>query len=909
MTESPNRDLSAETTTAASTPKDHEPTTRVLHEEDLKALSWRSIGPANMGGRVATMALVPGDSKSYFVGYATAGVWKTTNRGVTYSPIFDDKETSSIGAIDVANAPDNWAGWKDEEQKRKDQKSTEPIDRSKAGRGKIVWVGTGEGNGRNSSSWGHGVYRSTDGGGSFDHVGLSDTHDIPAIAADPRNPDVCFVAALGHLWGHNEERGVYRTNDGGKTWKRVLYIDNKTGACDLVINPHNPDVIYAAMYMRHRTKWGYQSGGPEGGIYRSTDGGKNWKKLTEGLPNHTGRIGLSLHHDDPDILVAVVESNDGGWINEPFNDRLRGGGVFRSENAGDTWERLSDYNPRAFYFSRIFLDPHDDQRVYMLGWELSISDDGGRTWRNGAAHVAHVDFHAMTIDPDDTDHLMIGTDGGVYVSYDRGEKWDFHNHMATGQFYNVTTDNSEPYRIGGGMQDNGSWIGPSETITQEKDSFMGRDGAITNQDWQFFFGGDGFRVQFHPDDPNIVYAEWQGGNIGRVHLDTGVYRKLRPQPKEGEQVYRFNWNTPFFVSPHDGTTIYHAGNVVFKLTKSGDEWTRISDDLTRNEGDRVQAAGSAAEQYGTLVALAESPVKAGVLWAGSDDGLVHMSPDDGKTWRSVSPKEAQLYYIANIEASHHDVDVAYVAIDPHRSDVFKPMLFRTDNAGKSWTSIVSNLPNDDPVKVIREDPHNPNVLYIGTQRAAYISIDRGGRWVKMNNKSLPTVPVDDFAIQVREMDLIAGTHGRSAYVLDDISPLSQLTPDIVNAPFHVFEPIHGRPRHYLPYGGLWSDKMFVANNPPLGAMIHYWIRDYNHDDVEISMKPKGGDRAIRKLTGNPKAPGINRVVWDLQREKKEQLPTADDLTEFVPAGEYEITVKQGDHEATVTVEVLAAPGT
>ncbi len=875
---------------------------RSLQPEDLKALTWRSIGPANMAGRVASIAIAPGNAKTIFVGYATGGVWKSTNRGTTFAPTFDRYETSSIGALAVCDAPTSWSGWKDDAE-------TEKADRAEKGKAKIVWVGTGEGNGRNSSSWGHGVYRSTDGGGSYEHKGLEETHDIPALAVDPRDPDVCYVAALGRLWGANDERGVYKTTDGGKTWKAVLQIDDRTGACDVVIDPAKPDTVYAAMYDRRRTPWSYRSGGPEGGIYRSRDAGRTWKKLANGLPDTTGRIGLSIHAADPKIIFAVVESTDGGWVGDAFSNRQREGGVFRTADAGDTWERTTDFNPRSFYFSKIRVDPVDPARVYLLEWGVSVSDDGGRTFRAGLAKVAHVDFHAMVIDPDDTDHLLAGSDGGLYVSWDRGKTWDFHDHMAVGQFYNVTVDDSDPYRVGGGLQDNGTWIGPSETITEDKGEWMGRAGAITNKDWSFIWGGDGFHVAFDPEDPNVVYAEWQGGNINRVHRDTGQWRNIKPVAREGEPRFRFNWNAPFFVSPHDPKTLYHGGNCVFRLTGRGDRWERISDDLSTRDLEKMITEGSEAETHGTVVSLAESPVEAGLLWAGTDDGLIHVTTDDGAKWKDVTPKAAGGLYVSKIEPSPHDRRVAYAAIDGHRSDVFEPVLLETRDLGRTWTSIAGNLPDGAPVKVVRADLRNAKVLYAGTERAAWVTIDGGGHWVKLNGKSLPTVAVDDLAIQAREMDLVAGTHGRSIYILDGIASLSALTPGIVASEFHVFRSMPGRPRYLVDYGAIWSDRMFAAKNPPMGASIDYWIRDYTGDDVEIvvSAGTDGVGYEVRKLKGTSH-PGINRVTWDLQAEKDMRLGNPHELTEFVPAGTYTVTVKYGERSEKTTVEVLAAPG-
>lgn len=886
--------------------------TRQLLPTDLETLSWRSIGPANMGGRVASIAIAPSDPKTFYIGYATGGVWKTTNNGTTYSPVFDKYETSSIGAVAVCDAPENWPGWAEEEKEQKegdapaDAAGDEGKSKAERGKGKIVWVGTGEGNNRNSSSWGHGVYRSTDGGGEFTCVGLEDSHNIPALAVDPNNPDVCYVAALGHLWGFNDTRGVYKTTDGGKNWQRVLFIDNETGACDVVMDPRSPNTLYAAMYRRIRTTWSYEGVSDKGGIYKSTDAGATWTKLTDGLPAQTGRIGLDIYHDDPSIVMAVVESDSEGWIGDEFSNRQRTGGVFRSNNGGTNWTRTSSLNPRSFYFSRIKIDPHDSNRVYLLGWELYVSDDGGQNFRAGSARVPHVDFHAMVIDTRDTDRLFIGNDGGFYISEDRGKTWNFQNTMAVGQFYNIALDDSDPYRVGGGLQDNGTWIGPSETITEEApDTFMGRGGGITNAEWQFVYGGDGFYVAFDAEDKNIIYAEAQGGWIGRVHLDTGAIYTLKPAEREGQAKYRFNWNAPFFTSHHDSKTLYLGGNVVFKLTDRGNTWTQISDDLSTGDLAKMIAAGSLAEQYGTIVSLAESPVEQGVLWAGTDDGKVHMTRDDGGTWKDVTPAQVNGMYVSRIEASAHDVDTAYVTVDGHRSDNFSAIVLMTEDGGATWTDVKGDLPDGTPVDVIREDPRNPNVLYIGTETSAYVTIDGGVRWVKLNGKSLPTVAVEDLKIHAREMDLVAGTHGRSVYILDDVSAISQLTNDIVQKPLHVFTPMPGKPRYKLPYGGLWSDDMFIASNPPAGAMIHYWLRDYSPEPVKIVIKK--GEHTVVELTGSNR-PGLNRVTWDLLPDAKQRLDNPHGLPEFVPAGTYDVSVSQEKLNGKTQVEVLDAPG-
>ncbi|PYQ09605.1 MAG: hypothetical protein DMH00_12695, partial [Acidobacteria bacterium] len=751
---------------------------RELTEKDLSTLSWRSVGPANMGGRVSAIALVPGSRTSFYVGFGTGGVFKTGNLGVTFAPVFDKSPLLSIGALAVADAPPDWPGWAEEKKKAAEapppEKPPSEKDEAERGKGKIVWVGTGEGNGRNSSSWGNGVYRSTDSGASFVHLGLEATHDIPRVAVDPRNPDVCYVAALGHLWGVNPERGVYKTGDGGKTWQQVLKIDDKTGACDVALDPSHPDTVYAGMYARRRTPWSFTGNSQAGGIFRSDDAGKSWKKLTQGLPTRTGRIGLTVFPKNPKILYAVVESDLGGTGRDPFEDRSTSGGLFRTDDRGDTWTRVSNYDFRAFYFSRVAVDPEDDKRVYLPGWDLAVSEDGGKTFRRSGSVDVHVDFHAIVVNPADPKQIIVGNDGGVYISHDRAESWEHLNRMAVGQFYRIALDNGDPYRIAGGLQDNGSWMGPSGTLFTTDDS--SKDG-ILNSDWQVVGGSDGFTVAFDPTDPNLIYVTGQGGELVRRRLDNNVTRLIRPAPREGQERFRFNWNTPYFVSPHDPTVLYMGGNRVFKLTERGDQWTPISGDLSRREVDKIQTVGSDAETYGTVVSLTESPVKQGLLWAGTDDGLVQLTDNDGKSWANVTPKEAGGFYISRIAPSWKEAKTAYVAVDGHRSDVFKPLLLETDDLGRSWSNITGDLPPGAPVNVVLEDPANPQVLYVGTECGLFVSLNRGKHWVRLNGKSLPPAPVDDIVMHPRQKDLVVGTHGRSIWILDDASFFAQLTPD------------------------------------------------------------------------------------------------------------------------------------
>ena len=870
---------------------------RTLQESDLKRLPWRSIGPAIMGGRIADMAFAPGDTKTFYIGYASGGLWRTTNRGTTFEQLFKKEETSSIGAVAVADAPAKWAGW---------TKETPAKDRAKKGKGKIVWVGTGEGNGRNSSSWGNGVYRSTDGGAKFEHLGLEETHDIPRIAVDPRDPDTCYVAALGHLWGHNPERGLYKTTDGGKSWKKVLSIDDKTGCCDVAIDPKRPDVVYAAMYMRLRTAYSFKSGGPQGGIYKSTDAGRTWKKLAGGLPKQTGRIGIDIFPGNTNKLIAVVESTEDG-ANSIRDDRMRGGGVFTSNDGGKTWERGSVRSPRAFYFSKIKFDPKNSKRVYMLGWTTEVSDDGGKTFHEWA-NLLHADHHAILVSPEDSDHIIVGTDGGVSQTFDGGKTWDFLNTMATGQFYNISLDNSDPYRVIGGLQDNGTWLGPSSTCKNAAEDKAARTPVtgITNSDWQVVNWGDGFHADFDPRDPNVMYGEWQGGNLVRIDLSNAGRRYIAPEAREGEPRHRFNWNSPFFVSKHDPGTVYIGGNYVFKLTLRGDKWEKISPDLTTRDPDKMETVGSNAETHCTVVSLDESSLRKGLLWAGSDDGLVHVTRNDGKSWQDVTPSQVKGRYISRVHASAHVEGRCYVSVDGHRSDDMRPCILATDDFGKSWRDIGASLPKRRSVMVVREDLFNEDVLYCGTENAVHLSLDRGKSWTKMHGEGLPTVPVYDIKQHPRETDVVLGTHGLSIWVLDGARWISELSPEVMQKALHAFTVPDARPRWFIEYSGLWTHKVFRAPNAPMGARVDYWVREYTGEAVKVTFEDAKGN-VVKTMFGN-NAPGYNRVVWDLVPEEWHQLNDQGEDTLFTPfhvrPGEYKVKLSMGEHKSEAKFKVL-----
>lgn len=851
--------------------------TRVLLESDLKRLPWRSIGPAIMGGRISDLCFKPGSPKTVYVAYATGGLWVSENMGTTFRPIFDDQETCSIGSVVCCGEE-----------------------------GKTLWVGSGEGNGRNSSSWGNGVYRSDDAGKTWRHLGLEDSHDIPRLAVDPRNPDVCFVAALGHLWGPNRTRGLYRTRDGGATWENVLSIDDKTGCCDVVIDPQNPDVIYAALYMRRRTAYSFVSGGPEGGIYKSTDGGSTWKKLSGGLPGQTGRIGIDILASDPNQLIAVVESTETGG-NSIRDDRMRGGGIFFSADGGETWERRSVRSPRAFYFSKVKMDPNNPERVYLLGWTTEISDDGGRTFRESTTNLLHADHHAIIINPNDSDHILIGTDGGLYQSFDKGKTWDYLCTMATGQFYNIALDQSDPYRIMGGLQDNGTWIGPSSTGFEEpEDKAAGvTPTGITNADWKTVYWGDGFHCAFDPDDADLFYAEWQGGNLGSINFRTCEKQYLSPQAREGAPRHRFNWNSPFFVSAHPPHALYLGGNFIFRMTNKGRDWERISDDLTTCDPAKMETVGSNAETHCTVVSLAESPLVEGLLWAGSDDGLIHVRPSARAQWKNVTPKEVAGGYISRLEPSRFVESRVYATVDHHRNDDMRPHILVSEDLGETWSDITGNLPSGRSVHVIREDQSNANVLYCGTEGGQYVSIDRGTTWVKMHGKALPTVSINDIQQHPRETDLVLGTHGRSIWVLDDSSVFGQLTEEVLEQSLFLFKVRPARPEWKLHYNGLWTHKIFRAPNAPSGVRLWYWLAETVDEPVKISFEDANG--VVQKELSGSNIAGLHRVVWDLKPE--EWLQCADQgedpfMAFHVRPGTYKVKLSCGDLKAEESFEVL-----
>ena len=852
----------------------------------FKSLEFRSIGPANMGGRISDFAVVQSNPAEYYVATATGGVFKTTNNGTTWKGVFEKEAVASTGAVAVF------------------QKQP-----------KRVWVGTGEGNNRNSSAWGKGIYLSDDGGESWTCMGLQNTAAIARIVCDPDDSLTVYVAALGKLWGPNAERGVFKSRDGGRTWSQVLKIDANTGAVDLAIDPRHPERLYAALYARRRTPWSYSGVSETGGIYRSNDRGASWSKCTNGLPKRTGRIGLSVYAKQPDIVFAVVESDEGGRLSD-FEETSRAGGVFRSDDAGASWRRVSPFSPRSFYFSQIRVQPDDSSRVYLLGTDLYVSDDAGVTFRARGARAVHPDCHAMWIDPANPRHLLLGNDGGINESFDRAGTWRYVNNLAIGEFYNVTTNMREPYYdVFGGLQDNQSWGGPSRTRLELDNWFDDTRGGhgIMNDHWFVLGGGDGFHVAADPTNPDVVWYESQGGEILRQDLVSGRERNCRPSHNEGEPVFRFNWNTPFFVSPHDPSVLYMGGQYVFRLYERGDKWERISPDLTTADPKKMATGGSGAEQHCTIVSLSESPAQAGVIWAGTDDGKVWVTPDGGRTWRDLTANVRGVpagLYVSRIDASPLDAQTAYLSYDGHRSDDTAPYVFVTHDQGRTWASIAAGLPKDAPVVVVRAGRKNKDLVYVGTEFGMYVSLTGGRDWLPLKN-GLPTVAVDDIHTQPRDLDLVVGTHGRSMYILDGVQVFEEWNARTLSDTVSFFTPKTAWAWHRRGIGGKFGSDDFSAKNPPFGAWLDYFTPRELEGGVSIAIADSAG-REVRTLSG-PGEAGFHRVVWDLTAgDPKTRIPRTEYSGQppLVKPGRYRVTLTAGRARVrTQWVEVRAVPGT
>lgn len=803
--------------------------TNVPDSAVLASLRFRSIGPAIMSGRISDIAvppvLRPGErhGKTFYVASAAGGVWKTTNAGMSFTPIFDDQRVSSIGAVAVAPSNPN-----------------------------IVWVGTGESNNLRSSSWGEGVYRSNDGGMTWTHAGLRGSQHVARIVVHPSNPDVVFVAAMGPLWGSGGERGFYRTTDGGNTWRATLTAGPFTGVTDIVLDPRDPDVIYAATYQRERKAYSFVAGGPESGIWKSTDGGETWRPLTQGLPaGDRGRIGIDVARSQPNTLYATVHASDGG--------------IFRSDDAGETWTRTSTLQSIPWFFGQIRVDPQDAERVYHLGVQLQVSDDGGRTFR-AIAQRTHADHHAMWIDPMDSDHLIIGNDGGLFISHDRGRTFDFAINLPVSTFYTIAYDMREPYWIYGGLQDNGTWAGPSRTFARS---------GPGNSEWVRAGGGDGFYAAIDPTNHNIAFVESQNGALQRWDFSTHERKSIRPPVQPGDPPVRYNWSAPLLISPHDNRTLWFAANVLYRSTDHGDTWERVSGDLTRAlNRDTLPIMGLSAAggfgrhdgvaPFGNIATLDESPLRPGLVYVGTDDGLVQVTRDGGRTWTRIDsfPGVPDLTYVSRVVASAHDEATVYVTFDGHRDNDFRPYVLKSTDYGASFTSIAANLPQDGSVYVIREHPRNRELLFVGTEYGVFVTVNGGRSWAQLRNGMAPA-PVHDLAIHPRDNDLIAATHGRGIFVMDDVGPLEQLA----NLGRLVAGLVSPRPATvYNPRTGpaTVGDRFYTTPNAPGGAVIHYFIGANVPRNATASVAIRSADGELVNELPARVEPGLHRVLWDLR---------------------------------------------
>lgn len=794
-------------------------------------LTFREIGPTSPSGRIDDLAVLESNPSVFYVATATSGVWKTTNHGTTFQQVFDSATTSSVG--DIAIAPND---------------------------ANLVWVGTGENNNRQSSSWGDGLYKSGDGGETWQHAGLGDSKHIARIIVDPADYGTVYVAALGNLWAAGGERGVYKTTDGGLSWTRVLHVDDDTGATELVMDPSNNKVLYAATYQRRRATWGMNGGGPGSGIYKSSDAGRTWAKLTRGIPEGPlGRIGLDVYRKNPNVVYARIQHE-------------RESGVYRSDDAGASWTKLSSENPRPMYFSQIRIDPQNDHRIYVLGVQLHVSDDAGKTFRADGARRIHVDHHAMWINPHDSNMAIIGNDGGVSITYDRSKTWVWMPNLPLAQFYHVAYDMQQPYHVCGGLQDNNTWCGPSDVRNEH---------GISTDDWYVIGGGDGFQAQMDPTDPRTLYAESQDGRMNRIDRITNERKAIRPEAPEGEQPYRWNWDTPMRVSAHNPSTLFVAGNRLFKSTDRGHSWKAISPDLTTNtDRETLSLMGVVAkdfkiakhdgvQSFGNLVQFAESPRKPGIYYTGSDDGVVSVSRDDGANWTNVTSKFGGLprnTYVSKLEASRFDDGTVYATFDGHRTNEWGAYVFASTDFGNSWRSIAGDLPKGQVARTLAEDVKNPDVLYLGTESGLFVTTDRGRRWTRIRG-NFPTVPVYEITLHPRENDMILATHGRGVWILDDLAPFQQFAKALQTDAF-VFAPEVATQRRASSERNKNSegDRQFLGANPARGARLAYYLKA-QAKDVRLTVRDAGGT-VVRELTGEAtkegRKAGVNTVVWDLR---------------------------------------------
>ena len=859
---------------------------------------FRNLGPFRAGSWVSDIAVPDAPTRihlyTFYVGARNGGVWKTTNNGTTFENVFDSVGVPSIGSLAVA--PSN---------------------------ADIVWVGTGDASCTRSAYWGKGVYKSKDGGVNWQHMGLADSHHIARIVIHPANPDIVYVAAMGHLFSTNEERGVFKTTDGGSTWKKVLYVNDHTGAIDLVVNQHEPGTLFAATYDCMRFPWRLQDGGAGSAIYKTTDAGDSWKRLEGGLPSgKIGRIGLDIQRKNPATLYAVIDNRNsiaaaqaapspGNPRSTSLGERLVGGEVYRTDDGGITWRKTnSDRDDVArktgYAFNQIRVDPFNAERVFITGGSLLSSDDGGKTWAglagpqvNRPFRRAFGDFRTLWIDPQNSDRIIAGSDGGVFISYDGGKTCDHLANLPLGEVYALTVDMENPYNIYAGLQDHESWKGPSN----------GWSGSVGLADWATVGIGDGMYNQVDPTDNRWVYNTQEFGRPARLDQTLRIRKSIAPTRPQGQPLLRFNWVAPLRLSPHDPKTLYAGAQVLFRSRDRGDHWEEISPDLTTNDSEKISPPG-AAIQFCTITTISESPAAAGVIWAGTDDGKVQVTRNGGQTWldataaiaKAGGPEDA---WVTRVFASNFSAGTAYVAKSRHRQDDFRPFLYKTTDFGVTWQPIIANLP-ERTINVVFEDYKNPELLFVGNDIGIYVSINGGKRWSAMKG-NMPAVPVQDLMIHPREGDLVAGTYGRGIWITN-IAPLRELSNAVLakDAHFFAIQPKAPRTEGALGNYRLYGDRQAVTPNEPNGLVFTYYLKEQAKAKITITVAAPGGS-TVRTLDGSPHA-GINRVVWSLADASgvANRPPDTAGQPRRIAAGEYDVTLQIGELKLTQKARVLAA---
>ena len=833
----------AEAPVFAADEETHEPG---FNEATFKGLEFRSVGPAFMSGRIADIAIHPERQSTWYVAVGSGGVWKTENRGTTWTPIFEDEDSYSIGSITI-----------------------DPINPN------TVWVGSGENVSGRHVGYGSGVFRSRDGGQNWENLGLKDSEHIGMIRIDPRDSNTVFVAAQGPLWSGGGDRGLYKSTDGGQNWRKVLgdglgntaLDDQYTGVSEVHMDPRNPDVLYAVSWQRFRNVAVLMDGGPGTGIHKSEDGGETWRELSKGLPEENlGKTGLAISPQNPDVIYATIEVAN------------RTGGFFRSADGGETWEKKNEYisgGTGPHYYQEIFASPHQFDRVYQMDVQMHVTNDGGTTFTNLNHDSKHSDHHALAFDANDEDYMIVGVDGGIYETYDLGKSWRYVANLPTTQFYKVAVDYDEPfYNIYGGTQDNNSQGGPSRTMDIS---------GISNADWWVTLFGDGHQSAVDPNNPDIIYAEWQQGNLTRVDRKTGEIVYIRPQPAEGEPLERFNWDSPILISPHDSKTLYYASQRVWKSDDYGDSWTAISGDITRNENRYEQPVMGrtwsydaawdfyAMSMYNTITSLSESPLVKGLVYAGTDDGLVQVTEDGGQTWRRIDklPGVPDRFFVNDIKADLFDADTVYVVVDDHKKGDYSPYLLKSENRGRSWKSIASNLPERHVLWRVVQDHVKPGLMFVGTEFGVFFTVNGGGEWTKLKGGS-PNIPFRDLVIQKRENDLVGATFGRSFYVLDDYSALRNVTSEMLREDATLF-PVRKTPwyvpKHKLGCGeplctGSQGDSYFMAPNPDFGAILTYYLPEALQTSQQAR---RAAEKKLEAENKNVKFAGLDKAI-DEQRE-------------------------------------------